>query len=93
MRPFANCRGLSEADFTKGMEMADVVLSEIVLLNGNPLILVRRVVTRARLAPGRRCNATDMGVMTVVVQFEDDQTRRFTRIALETASNGVRVVR
>jgi hypothetical protein len=53
---------------------------KMLILEGDPFILLRNIDTRAGLAKGRRCNAIDMQERTVVLEFDDGKTTLTTRL-------------
>jgi ATP-dependent exoDNAse (exonuclease V) alpha subunit len=75
------------------IDAPDLPPHDILILEGDLLILLRNLDDRAGLAKGRRCRAIQMKNRTVVVQFDDDETRILTRIPMEKTSNGMKFVR
>jgi hypothetical protein len=96
LKPLSNCRGLSEShqiDFIERMETPDLPPNQIHILHGDPFILLRNMDTRSGLAKGRRCRAIQMRNRTIVVEFDNHETRTLTRIAMEKTSNGMKFIR
>jgi hypothetical protein len=95
-KPLSSCPGLSESqqlDFIEKIDTPDLPPNDIHILEGDPFILLRNMDTRSGLAKGRRCRALRMRNRTVVLWFDDDQTRAITRIPMEKTSNGMKFVR
>jgi hypothetical protein len=78
INPLSNCPGLSETqqiDFIERIDGSDLPANDIHILEGDPFILLQNIDTRSGLAKGRRCRAAQMKNRTVVLQFDDDETR------------------
>jgi hypothetical protein len=91
-----NCPGLSEAqqcDCIEGTDASDLPPNDIHTFEGDRFILPRDIDKRSGLAKGRRRRSVEMKSRTVVFQFDNDETRTLTRIAMEKSSNGMTFVR
>jgi hypothetical protein len=96
IKPLSICLVLSESqqiDFIERIDSPDLPPNDIHILEGDPFILLRNIDTRSGLAKGRRCRAGQMRNRTVVLQFDDDETRALTKIPMEKQSNGMKFVR
>jgi hypothetical protein len=96
LTPFPNCPRLPiqlQIDYIEALDTPDLPPSQFELLKGDVLLLLRNINTRAGLAKGKRCVATEMGQMTVVVCFDEDRFFTFARIRMEKTFNGVSFVR
>jgi hypothetical protein len=96
IKPLSNYPGLSESrqiDFIKKVDTPDLLPNEIHILEADPYILLRNMDTRSDLAKLRRCRAAQLRNRTVVLQFDDDETRTWTRIPMEKTSNGMKFIR
>jgi hypothetical protein len=94
--PFPNCPGLStqlQIDYIEGLECPDLPPTELELLEGDILLLLRNINTRAGLAKGRRCAAREMGNRTLVVSFGPEVEYTFGAIRMDKKLNGVEFVR
>jgi hypothetical protein len=86
IKPLSNCPGLSEAqqiNFIESIDAPDLPPNEIHILEGDRFILLRTIDARSGLAKGRRCRALELRNRTVVLQFDDGETRSLTRISME----------
>jgi hypothetical protein len=91
IKPLSNCPGLSESqqiDFIERIDRPDLPPNDIHILKGDPFILLRIIDTCSGLAKGRRFQAVQMRNRTVVLQFDDDETRALTRIPWESNQMG-----
>jgi hypothetical protein len=82
-----------QMDYIEDVDLPDLPPSQLELLEGDALMLLRNINTRAGLAKGKRCRAQDMGLMTVVVRFENGQECTFGRVRMEKTLDGVTFVR
>jgi hypothetical protein len=83
IKPVLNCPGLFESqqiDFIKKIDSPDLPPNDILILEGNPFISLRNIDTRSGLVKGRLCRALQMKNRTVVIQFDNGETRALTRI-------------
>jgi hypothetical protein len=86
IKPLSNCPGLSESqqiDFLERIDSPDLPPNDIHILETNPFILLRNMDTRSGLAKAKPCRAVQRRNRTVVVQFDDDESRALTRIPVE----------
>jgi hypothetical protein len=82
-------------DYIEDLDLLDLPPSQLELLEGDALMLLRNINTRAGLAKGKRCRAREIGLITIVVKFENDQedTCTFGRVRMEKTLDGVTFVR
>jgi hypothetical protein len=63
--------------------MPDLPPSRLVIVQGEPLPLLRNINTARCLAKGRRCRAVRMGEWTVLVHSDINDSKTLTRIHME----------
>jgi hypothetical protein len=91
-QPLPNCPGFSEShqlDVIEKIDTPDLPPNKIYIFGVDPFILLRNIDTRSGLAKGGRCRASQVLNRTVVLHFDDGQTRVLTRIPMEQTSNGM----
>jgi hypothetical protein len=91
-----NCPGLSETqqiNFIKKNDTPDLPSNDILILEGDPSVLIRNINIRSGLVKSRRCHAIQIKNRTVVFQFENDETRAFRRVPMEKTSNWMKFTR
>jgi hypothetical protein len=82
-----------QMDYIEDVDLPDLPPSQLELLEGDALMLLRNINTRAGLAKGKRCRTRDMGMMTVVVRFENEEECTFGRVRMEKKLDGITFVR
>jgi hypothetical protein len=95
IQPLANCPGLSESqqlDFIESIDTPALPPTNIHILDGDPFILLRNIGTGSNLAKERRCCVIQMKNRTVIVQFDDNETKPLTRIPMGKTLNGMKFV-
>jgi hypothetical protein len=95
IKPLSNCPELCQTqkiDFIGSIEAADLPPNGIYILEGDPFILLRDIDTPSGLAKGRCCHALELRNRTVVLQFNDDESRSLTRVPMGDTSNGMKFV-
>jgi hypothetical protein len=84
---------MQQMDFIERIDTPDLPSNEIRILEGDLYILLRNMDTRSGLAKGGRCRAVQLRNRTVVLEFDDGETRTRTRIPMEEkGSNGMQFV-
>jgi hypothetical protein len=80
-------------DYIEDVDLPDLPPSQLELLEGDDLMLLRNIKTRAGLAKGKRCRAQEMGLMRVVVKLDNNQECTFGRVRMEKTLDGVTFLR
>jgi ATP-dependent exoDNAse (exonuclease V) alpha subunit len=96
IKPVLICPGLSKSqqiDFIEKIDSPDLPPNDILILEGDPFILLCNIDTRSGLPKGRHCRALQMKNQTVVIQFDNGEIRALTRISMEKTSDGMKFVR
>jgi hypothetical protein len=96
LTPLPNSPGLAlpiQIDFVERLDMPDLPPSELLIVEGDPLLLLRNINTPAGLAKGRRCTPLNIGNRTVLILFDNGCTQTLARIHLEKTISGMRFIR
>jgi hypothetical protein len=94
--PLPESPGLSlcqQRDFIEKLDLADLPPHELVLYEGDCLILLRNLDTSLGLAKGRRCTARQILNRTVVVCLDDGREITLARMPMEKVTNGMKFKR
>jgi hypothetical protein len=94
--PFANCPGLSEAhqiDVIHRIHASDRPPNGRMIFERDPLRVLPNITAPAGMVKGRRCDPINIGRLTVLVEFNNDNTVTFPRIPIEKTTNGMKFVR
>jgi hypothetical protein len=82
-----------QSDYIESLESPDLPPTEFEVLEGDVLLRLRNVNTRAGLAKGRRCVAREMGDRTLVVSFDEGADYTFRAIRMDKKLDWVEFVR
>jgi hypothetical protein len=86
VKPMSNCPGLKESrqlDFIETTDDPDVQADNVCIPDGDIWILLRDINVGSIAAKGRCCYVTQTCNQTVVLQFDDKETRTLREVTIE----------